>query len=73
LLACGLSLLKKRIKFIEHHYYEDNVKELKQHLKILVIDLAKKLQMATKHQRAEQDGSGYVAEPLSMCYQSLLL
>jgi len=64
--ACGLSLLKKCINCIEHHYYEVNVRKLKQHVKILVIDLAKKLEMATKHQRAEQDGSGDVAEPMSM-------
>jgi len=69
--ARGLLPVKERIEFIKHDHHTDDVWELIRHLKILVKDSAKKLQTSNELQRAERDGRGDVAEPLSQYYPSL--
>jgi len=73
LFAQSLSPVKEGIEFIKHHHNTDDVWEPIRHLKILVKDLAKKLQTSNKHQRVGWDVRGNVGEPPSNCYPSLFL
>ena len=69
--ARGLSPVNERLELIKREYHADDVWELIRHLKILVKDSAKKLQTSNQRQRAEREGRGDIAEPLSKSYPSL--
>jgi len=65
--ARGLSPARKPIVLIKRKHHTDYIWELEciRYLKILVIDLAKKLQTSTEHQTPERHGRGDIAEPQS--------
>jgi len=67
LFARGLSPVKERIELIKRQHHADDLLELNQHLKILVRDSGKKLQMTKERQRAGRGSCGDVTEPLSKC------
>jgi len=67
LFARGLSRVKERIELIKRQHHADDLLELNRHLKILVRDSAKKLQMTKERQRAGRDGRGDVTERPSKC------
>jgi len=69
--APALSPVKEHIELIKREHQADDVWELIRHLKILVKDSAKKVQMSNVRQRAERKGRGDIAELPSKTYPSL--
>jgi len=69
--APTLSPVKERIELIKSQHHPHDVGEFIRHLKILVKDSAKKLQMSNERQKAGRDLRGDVAEPPGKYYQYL--
>jgi len=69
--ACSLSPVKERIELIKNQHHPDDVGEFIRHLKTLVQDSAKKLQMSNERQKAGRDLRGDVAEPPANYYHYL--
>jgi len=67
--AHSLSPVKERIELIKSQYHPDDVREFIPHLKILVKDLAKKLQTSNDRQKARRNLCADVAEPPGKYYQ----
>jgi len=68
---CSLSPVQERIELIKSQHHPDDVGEFIRHLKILVKDSAKKMQMSNECQKAGRDLHGDVAEPPGKYYQYL--
>jgi len=71
--ARSLSPVKERIEPIKSQYHPADEGEFIPHLKILVKDSAKKLEMSNERQKARRDLPGDVAEPPGKYYQYLFL
>jgi len=69
--AQSLAPVKKRIELIKSQHHPEDVGELIYHLKVVVKDSAKKLQMLIKRQKPERDSRRDVAEPPGKCYPLL--
>jgi len=69
--ARSLSPVKEPIELIKSQHHPDDVGEFIRHLKILVKDLAKKLQTSNECQKAGRDLRGDIAEPPGKYYQYL--
>jgi len=69
--ARSLSPVKERIELITSQHHPDEVTEFIRRLKILIKDLAKKLQTSNELQEAGRDLRGDVAEPPGKNYQYL--
>jgi len=67
LFARGLSPVKERIELIKRQHHTYDLLELNRHLKILVRDSGKKLQISKERQRAGRDGRGDVTQPPRKC------
>jgi len=63
--------VKERIELLKSQHHAEDVGELIRHLKILVKDVAKKLQMSNKRQKAKRDIRGDIVEPPGKYYPSL--
>ena len=73
LFARNLSPVKQRIELIKREHHTDDLLELNWHLRILVRDTGKKLQMTMEGQKTKErrktdpDGRGDITEPPSKC------
>ena len=63
--ARSLPPIKQRVELVEAEHRAEDVGELLRHLRILVKDLAKKLQASNERQNVERAGSSEVVGPPS--------